>query len=98
MSKEELFSKLWKACNDLRGKIVPSEYKYIILTIMFLKYASDTYNLKWQEIIKNKDKNFIDNLEFLGNQLLVVPHGYMWTDIVKHKNTGDIHTFIRLGT
>lgn len=30
---------LWKACDALRGSIEPSEYKHVVLSLIFLKYA-----------------------------------------------------------
>jgi type I restriction enzyme M protein len=42
ISQDEINSILWKACDILRGEIEPSEYKNIILTILFLKYISDS--------------------------------------------------------
>lgn len=30
---------LWKACDALRGSIEPSEYKHVVLSLIFLKYC-----------------------------------------------------------
>lgn len=30
---------LWKACDVLRSSIEPSEYKHVVLSLIFLKYA-----------------------------------------------------------
>src|SRR5262245_10963113 len=34
---------LWKAADKLRGSIDPSEYKHIVLGLLFLKYVSDAF-------------------------------------------------------
>ncbi|MAG88365.1 MAG: restriction endonuclease subunit M, partial [Flavobacteriaceae bacterium] len=31
---------LWDAANKLRGSIEPSEYKHVVLGLIFLKFAS----------------------------------------------------------
>ena len=31
---------LWKACDALRGSIEPCEYKHVVLSLIFLKYAA----------------------------------------------------------
>ena len=31
---------LWDACNKLRGSVEPSEYKHVILSLIFLKYVN----------------------------------------------------------
>ena len=43
IKKNELYSRIWEMCNDLRGGMEPSEYKDYILTLLFLKYISDKY-------------------------------------------------------
>ena len=40
-TQNEIENTIWKACDALRGEMEPSEYKNIILTILFLKYISD---------------------------------------------------------
>ena len=45
MSLDELYSKLWKVANKLRGSMDPWEYKNIILWLIFLKYVSDKFNV-----------------------------------------------------
>ena len=32
---------LWDAANKLRGKVEPAEYKHVVLSMIFLKYAND---------------------------------------------------------
>lgn len=47
--QETINSTLWKACDTFRGKIDSSTYKDFILTMLFIKYLSDTYKEKLQE-------------------------------------------------
>ena len=30
---------LWEAANKLRGNVEPAEYKHVVLSLIFLKYA-----------------------------------------------------------
>ena len=41
LTKEQIESIVWRACDTFRGAIDPSEYKNYILTMLFLKYLSD---------------------------------------------------------
>lgn len=41
--KSELYSAIWKSCDELRGGMEPSEYKNFILTLLFVKYVSDKF-------------------------------------------------------
>src|SRR5690606_33050685 len=41
IKKSELYSSLWKGCDELRGGMDASQYKDYVLTLLFLKYVSD---------------------------------------------------------
>lgn len=43
IKKSELYSSIWKSCDELRGGMEPSEYKNYILTLLFVKYVSDRF-------------------------------------------------------
>src|SRR3990167_2990561 len=43
IKKSELYSSLWKSCNELRGGMDASQYKDYVLVILFIKYISDKY-------------------------------------------------------
>ena len=44
IKKSELYSSLWKSCDELRGGMDASQYKDYVLTLLFVKYASDQYD------------------------------------------------------
>jgi type I restriction enzyme M protein len=39
--KDDIFNKVWKACDTFRGVIDPNQYKDYILAMLFVKYLSD---------------------------------------------------------
>lgn len=41
LKKSDLYSSLWKSCDELRGGMDASQYKDYILTMLFVKYVSD---------------------------------------------------------
>ncbi|GAB3514356.1 type I restriction-modification system subunit M [Pseudoxanthomonas daejeonensis] len=43
IKKSDLYSSLWKSCDELRGGMEPSEYKDYVLFMLFIKYVSDKY-------------------------------------------------------
>ena len=53
---------LWKAADKLRGNIDASEYKHVVLGLLFLKYVSDSFYLRRTELEKRlsdpNDKEF----------------------------------------
>lgn len=43
IKKSELYSSLWKSCDELRGGMYASQYKDYVLVLLFVKYVSDKY-------------------------------------------------------
>jgi type I restriction enzyme M protein len=41
IKKSELYSSLWKSCDELRGGMDASQYKDYVLVLLFIKYVSD---------------------------------------------------------
>lgn len=42
---------LWDSANKLRGSIEPSEYKHVVLGLIFLKFISDKFEERRAELI-----------------------------------------------
>lgn len=51
-TQEKINSVLWQAADTFRGKIDSSTYKDYILTMLFIKYLSDSYKEKVEEYTK----------------------------------------------
>lgn len=43
LKKSELYSSIWKSCDELRGGMDASQYKDYVLTLLFVKYVTDKY-------------------------------------------------------
>ena len=43
LKKSQLYSSLWKSCDELRGGMDAPQYKDYVLTLLFMKYVSDRY-------------------------------------------------------
>ena len=46
---------LWKAAERLRDKCDPADYKNIVLGLVFLKYVSDKFTAKYNELKQFND-------------------------------------------
>jgi type I restriction enzyme M protein len=55
---------LWDSATKLRGKVESSEYKHVVLGLVFLKFASDKFEQRKEELIKEGKKQYIDMVEF----------------------------------
>ena len=45
-------NQLWEMADKLRGNIESSEYKHVVLGLIFLKYISDAFEEKYNELLK----------------------------------------------
>ncbi len=43
---------LWKAADKLRGSMDASEYKHVVLGLIFLKYISDKFEAKFEALFE----------------------------------------------
>ena len=55
---------LWEAANKLRGSIEPAEYKHVVLGLIFLKFASDKFELHRSKLIAEGKEKYIEMPEF----------------------------------
>lgn len=65
MAKKQIKEKsieetLWESANKLRGSVEPSEYKHVVLSLIFLKYANDRFEERKQELINEGKEAFIN--------------------------------------
>ncbi|NUM36346.1 MAG: SAM-dependent DNA methyltransferase, partial [Candidatus Brocadiae bacterium] len=44
IKKSQLYSSIWKSCDELRGGMDASQYKDYVLVLLFVKYISDKYD------------------------------------------------------
>ena len=82
---------LWQSCNKMRGSIEPSEYKHVVLSLMFLKYAGDHFEQRRSEIIAEGHAAFADMVEFYeAKNVFFLPPESRWSFIMENAKQPDI--------
>lgn len=82
---------LWDSANKLRGSVEPSEYKHVVLSLIFLKFASDKFEERRQEMIKEGQESYLDMVEFYTmKNVFYLPEEARWSYIKKHAKQNDI--------
>ena len=67
--KSQLYSALWKSCDELRGGMDASQYKDYVLTLLFVKYVSDRYAGRPNEVVVVPDGGgFADMIACKGDK------------------------------
>lgn len=73
--------KLWLAADKLRGNMEPSDYKHVALGLIFLKYISDSFEEKYQSLLKEDPKGAEDKDEYLAESVFWVPKAARWSKL-----------------
>ncbi|MDN5371874.1 MAG: type restriction enzyme protein [Carnobacterium sp.] len=81
---------IFKAADKLRGNIDASEYKNIVLGLIFLKYISDSFEERYQELLEEGDSFEEDRDEYLAENIFFVPEKARWDYIAKHATEPEI--------
>lgn len=82
--------KLWAAADKLRGSMDASEYKNVVLGLIFLKYVSDSFEEKYEELTKDEYADPEDKDEYLANNIFWVPAEARWEKINRDAKTPKI--------
>lgn len=74
---------LWGAAEKLRDKCDPTDYKNVVLGLVFLKYVSDRYMAKYNELIKANDGSENEDDYYIADHVFIVPKNALWSNIAK---------------
>lgn len=86
---------LWESCNKLRGSVEPSEYKHVVLSLIFLKYAGDHFDQKHKEICEQYGDNYADMVEFYAqDNVFYIPAECRWSYIMENAKQDNIFQII----
>lgn len=82
---------LWDSANKLRGSVEPSEYKHVVLSLIFLKFISDTFEERRQELIDEGKDAYVDMVEFYAmKNVFYLPPEARWSYIKKNAKQADL--------
>ena len=85
---------IWDAACVLRGNIDASEYKSVVLGLIFLKYISDRFEAKYQELVAEGDGFEEDKDEYTAENIFFVPENARWSVISAAAHTPEIGSII----
>ncbi len=71
-------AKLWAAADKLRGYMDASEYKHVVLGLIFLKYISDAFQQRYEELDREELADAEDRDEYLATNTFWVPKEARW--------------------
>ncbi len=82
---------LWDTANKLRGSVESSEYKHIVLSLIFLKFISDKFEKQREKLIADGMGDYVDMVEFYAkDNVFYLPEDARWSFIQKQAKQDDI--------
>lgn len=82
---------LWDSANKLRGSVESSEYKHVVLGLIFLKFASDKYEERRAELSADDKEKYIDMVEFYTmKNVFYLPEISRWSYLITNAKQKDI--------
>ncbi|MDF1514611.1 MAG: class I SAM-dependent DNA methyltransferase [Anaerolineae bacterium] len=74
-------NQLWAAADKMRGHMDASEYKHVVLGLIFLKYISDAFQAKYDQLKATMETEYTDpedRDEYLAANIFWVPREARW--------------------
>ena len=95
-SKElNIEDKLWKTADALRGSMDASEYRNVVLGLIFLKYVSDSFEMRHEELLKTDYPEDAEDPDmYLSENIFWVPQEARWSLIQKSAKTPQVGEII----
>lgn len=81
---------LWQSADKLRSNMDAAEYKHVVLGLIFLKYVSDAFTEKYNELKAEGYGDEEDRDEYLACNVFWVPAEARWEYIKAHATSTDI--------
>ena len=90
---KQLENKLWASADKMRGAVSVSDYKFIVLGLIFLKYISDSFEERYKELIEEGYGLEEEKDSYTEKNIFFVPKNARWEYLVQHskdENIGEI--------
>ena len=82
---------LWETATKLRGSVESSEYKHVVLSLIFIKFVSDKFEERRAELVAEGKEDYTDMVEFYTmKNIFYLPETSRWSHIQQHAKQGDI--------
>ncbi|VBC99323.1 type I restriction system adenine methylase [Burkholderia pseudomallei] len=95
---------LWKSADALRGQVDAAEYKHVVLGLLFLKYISDSFEARREELKAElaadgitgvQQEALLENRdEYTAERVFWVPPEARWVNLQNQATRPDIATLI----
>ena len=72
---------MFLSADKLRKNLEPSEYKHVVLGLIFLKYISDAFEARYQALLADEYADAEDQDEYAAENIFWVPKDARWSHL-----------------
>lgn len=95
VKEKSIEATLWESANKLRGNVEPSEYKHVVLGLIFLKFASDKFEDRRKVLISEGKEKYKERPEFYNmSNVFFLEKESRWSYIVENARQDKIAILI----
>jgi len=95
MDQKPIEVTLWDAANKLRGSVEPAEYKHVVLSLIFLKFASDKFEQQRQTLLTGGKAKYVEKPEFYTmNNVFFLEEKSRWNFLMQKSKQPEIALLI----
>ena len=91
---KKLEDRLWSAADKMRGAVSVSDYKFIVLGLIFLKYISDSFEERYKELVEEGYGLEEEKDSYTEKNIFYVPKNARWSYLVKCSKANNIGEII----
>ena len=91
---KQLEDRLWAAADKMRGAVSVSDYKFIVLGLIFLKYISDSFEERYKELVEEGYGLEEIKDSYTEKNIFYVPKNARWSYLEEHSKDDNIGEII----
>ena len=91
---KDLEKTLWDSAEKMRSSVSVSNYKFIVLGLIFLKYISDSFEERYEELVNENEGMEEDRDSYTMKNIFFVPKNARWDYLVAHSKDPEIGKII----
>lgn len=91
---KKLEDRLWAAADKMRGAVSVSDYKFIVLGLIFLKYISDSFEERYKELVEEGYGLEEEKDSYTEKNIFYVPKNARWSYLEEHSKDDNIGEII----
>jgi type I restriction enzyme M protein len=96
INQSEINDILWRACDTFRGTVDPAEYKNYILVMLFVKYISDVWRDRYDQLVEKYGGDEDRAWHMMRYEKFILPEGCDFQSLYRQRNAPNLGEIINI--